>query len=476
MCLIAERDLSRLNPLETGEGEPYAIFVPAVSSTFAAFLNKDWSRYPNRPRPKLINKDFSSLNFLDPDSPLFHYKWALYSFGHAKGNERMFRDRNKQRTVVIGDSGGFQLATGAAPINLVTAGANELAAFRQRTLEWLQATADVALTLDVPTAAISEKKSPIRSFQDCLQYTIANHKHFEASLDPNLGTTFLNVVQGRTLSEQAGWIDAVRCFDYAAGWSFPYAICASFEMLLWLVCKLKHDGLLNGASYLHILGCSRLRLAMMMTPLMRALRRYVNPDLLVTYDASNATFLGGKFKRAYLGWRPSQRTGDPTFIIPAAPQGLRYVGSTEPFPFIGSPVGRSTQMGDYNVDRNAGDRTFDDVGNTLLMSHNLFYHIRAIHELNRLLDTALSGGARSTPLGDSYVLAAQAVERIISKKSFQEAQVAIADNVKTLRFIDRRALISLHEGTEFDRINWATDDFTPEYGFPGTEGEIHYDA
>ena len=70
----------------------------------------------NGDAPEGFEKGTAGMNFLDPDDSYFHYPWGLYSAGHAhldteKSDERepMVQGRDRSKTMILGDSGGFQL-------------------------------------------------------------------------------------------------------------------------------------------------------------------------------------------------------------------------------------------------------------------------------------------------------------------------------------------------------------------------------
>ena len=86
----------------------YARFLPAVSGFYATFIGKQrFEEYVEYNRvPKHFANGVESLNFLDPKAQ-FHYKWCLYSAGHATldlnkdaPGEDMFRNRDRSTSWV----------------------------------------------------------------------------------------------------------------------------------------------------------------------------------------------------------------------------------------------------------------------------------------------------------------------------------------------------------------------------------------
>jgi len=96
----------------------YAVFLPSISGFYGTFVGKQ--RYEEYVDPKRVPAgigEVEALNFLNPDKGAFHYKWALYSAGHAEldvnkhsPKEDMVRNRDRDNSWLLGDSGGFQIA------------------------------------------------------------------------------------------------------------------------------------------------------------------------------------------------------------------------------------------------------------------------------------------------------------------------------------------------------------------------------
>ena len=84
--------------------QDYAIYTPAISSAYSGFL----SRPDNRELAE-------ELTWLKQDKSFF-YPCNLYSAGHAeldiekcKERDWFMHNRDKENTLIIGDSGGFQI-------------------------------------------------------------------------------------------------------------------------------------------------------------------------------------------------------------------------------------------------------------------------------------------------------------------------------------------------------------------------------
>lgn len=146
-----------------------AIFLPSISSFYTKSLAKENLRDGNIPNGL---KSFDDLDFLDADTNVFWYPWALYSAGHAeldvnKGlkKERTFHTRDKSKTMIVGDSGGYQLSTGVLKGSLFSNTIDDLTkdekSLRHRIMRWLEDCADYSMILDIPTTSITNTKSII---------------------------------------------------------------------------------------------------------------------------------------------------------------------------------------------------------------------------------------------------------------------------------------------------------------------------
>src|SRR5262245_25565619 len=84
----------------------YAIYIPALNTTFAPYVvSDDEGRAGIRPL---------DLNFLNRGSKLWTYRWALASAGQFASERRPNAiTRRHGWSCIVGDSGGFQIGTGA---------------------------------------------------------------------------------------------------------------------------------------------------------------------------------------------------------------------------------------------------------------------------------------------------------------------------------------------------------------------------
>ena len=150
-----------------------AIYVPSVSAGYAKDIYaQNWQR----PLPNGIGS--ADLNFLDPQNKLFRISHAMTSAGQALNQNKpcIITERNRMSTLVIGDSGGYQIATNQLLIN----GDRD----RFKILRWLEKTADIAMTLDVPTGPVLKGRYAFQSTKDCLSATLEHLEYFHCNRVP----------------------------------------------------------------------------------------------------------------------------------------------------------------------------------------------------------------------------------------------------------------------------------------------------
>ncbi len=293
-----------------------AIYLPAISAVYAAFVLQPafaapFVRAEGERRPTITPRD---LNFLDPANPHFRHPFALYSAGQSNTaivpKPDMVSQRDRTATLVLGDSGGYQVST--------TSGYFTPALVLQN-MRWMEALADYSMVLDFPTGGIGPGKMAEHverlnangaldainavnrmglDYNACLEQTKLNNDAFLANHAPG-ATAFLNVLQGRSEKESKFWYEAVKHYPFA-GWAFAGHSQNRFSLLLARLLDMRDDGLLQKAEWIHVLGKSELGLGVLLTVVQRAVRRLYNPDFQISFDTASP-FLQGKNQRLYTG-------------------------------------------------------------------------------------------------------------------------------------------------------------------------------
>ena len=326
--------------------------------------------------PSALN-NISDLNFLDPNCRLFHTNYALLSAGHFSNGSTppgIATTRDRSRTMLYGDSGGYQIITGVLPWR-----GDQTRAY---ILRWLEQHCDVAMTLDVPTRAIDNPRSQFRDFPTCLNTTLANLAYFQRNRTPGK-IKLLNVLQGRDRREADAWYQHVKAFKFE-GWAFAGKTRLNFaDMCRRLIIMIRDGEIGPDQPLIHVLGTCRLEAAVILTAIQRELRRLVHPSITITYDASTPALLTSQ----YAGYGPPIFTPND-FRLPTGrfPRSHHYVGSQARFPFD-SAIGRSLRLGDLCVNNRFGAQAaWDGWSGVFLVNHNLDLLLSAIDQAHRILD------------------------------------------------------------------------------------------
>jgi len=143
--------------------QDYAVFLPSISAIYVRLVSQLGDRVPSG-----LPNGLKDLDFLQPNTNLFYYPTALYSSGHSYWDpaqsdiqEAMVQKRDKNATVIVGDSGGYQIATGVLKWpwqkkdNQTSQDwMKDKDAIRMKILRWLEHSCDYSMVLDVPTGSL----------------------------------------------------------------------------------------------------------------------------------------------------------------------------------------------------------------------------------------------------------------------------------------------------------------------------------
>ena len=403
----------------TERNKDYAVFVPAISSIYVKFLSHDsaYNRKVEDDRvPSCFPNGLESMNFLNKDKGLFTYKWGLYSAGHATldikssdKTESHIQFRDKDNTIVVGDSGGFQVAKGVLkfPWAKFKDPGGKCDEVRIKILKWLEHTADWSMILDVPSFSI-HFDTGLTTFKECLEYTCHNNDFFMEWREPG-ATKFLNVLQGNDLKTADQWYDAVKGYSDPKvhgekafeGWAMGGENMRWWYLILYRMIKLRDDGLLENKDWLHFLGTSHLQAAIQLTAIKRNLVK-INPNLEVSFDSASAFMSVAKgLCYEHNSYKPKRFA----FVMEAAKDHKTYVGMDEPYttPFV-NKEGKTVSM-EHSIIMHPTEDTYlktsdicvrgtdfesktswDSLSYVLIMAHNAYQHITAVQTANELCD------------------------------------------------------------------------------------------
>jgi hypothetical protein len=294
------------------------------------------------------------------------------------------------KTMILGDSGGFQVAKG-----VIEWPWDDLAKqdeMRQLSLNWLEETSDWAMTLDFPYKALDNQRAVDAGMdtpEKCLQGTIKNLEYFMAYRSMPKKTKFLNVLQGRNIAEADQWFNAVKDFNNLdiygerafEGWAFGGVHAFDFELIMRRVLILKEEGLLEKSEWLHFLGSGKVHGACAFTELQRQINAwYPNKKIRVSYDAASP-FVSAAHGRIYSNFVISRK--GTSIPMERAIDNKESVGSTNMFMHRNSPIGVTLDDGDICFNgENGFASAWDGFSYVLLMAHSLYLHIKAIETVN----------------------------------------------------------------------------------------------
>ena len=408
---------NRVNFTERHLHGGWAKYLPAISGFYTTHLGKatlDPSFVPPERVPKKFELGIQGLNFFDEDNSYFNYKFGLYSAGHAERNlakcdarEPMIHNRDREKTILIGDSGGFQIATGVIKLDWSTVMTPAGDKLREEILRFLEHTSDWSMTLDVPAFAAMpplSEKTGLTKFSDALDVTVHNLDYFMKHRVPG-ATKFLNVLSGSTKENSREWYDTVKHFSIPSsveamgydkertfeGWAFAGINVKHMRSVLEMILMLRDDDLLATKDWIHVLGIGRLDWGCYFTSIERALRKHYNPNINISFDAASPFVAAGGYALSYNynKFNPDQLTYSMGKGIDN--KGLK--GSTIAMPFQGPIMERLTAgdicvmgPGDLNKHGKEGKTSWDTTSYALVMAHNVYNHIQAVQEINRLAD------------------------------------------------------------------------------------------
>ena len=424
-----------LTPLQ----KDYAIYLPAISSFYSTYVAKQRLEefVPKDRIPLGFDRGIEGMNFLNPEDGYFTYKYGLYSAGHAQldltkslTQESMIQQRDRNNTMILGDSGGYQIGKGVLKFDWLNFEGKEATATRQKILEWLEVTADWSMMLDVPTWACDHIHSPktgLKSFEDCLEKTRFNNDYF---LMNRLGQTkWLNVLQGGDWDTAEKWYQGVKEFSdpkgkyagrEAEGWAMGGANMCKMDITLRRLMILREDNLLKGKNWMHFLGTAQLDWSCYLTLIQRQIRKHINEEFTISFDCASP-FIATAHGLVYTNAVHTPKRW--SVIMDKAPDNKALAGSDIPFPFE-SEFGRRLTMGDiayYNIGKRKTDAelkgvkfdhlnsehyhevprlnklgkipnrtSWDSFAYALMMGHNVECHIRAVQRAQQLMDIEIA--------------------------------------------------------------------------------------
>jgi len=398
-----------LTPLQ----KDYAVYLPAISSFYSTYIAKQRLEkfIPDDRVPAGFDRGIEGMNFLNPEQGYFTYKYGLYSAGHAQLDlkksmvqESMIQQRDRSNTMILGDSGGYQIGKGVLQFDWKDFEGPKADAVRRSILEWLEQTADWSMMLDVPTWACDHIHSPktgLKTFEDCLDKTRYNNDFF--LMNRSGQTKWLNVLQGGNWDTAEKWYQGVKEFSdpngkyagrEAEGWAFGGANMCKMDITLKRLMTLREDGLLKGKNWIHFLGTAQLDWSCYLTLIQRQIRKHINEEITISFDCASP-FIATAHGLVYTN---SQHTPKRwSVIMDKAPDNKALAESDIPFPWE-SEIGRRLTLGDIchyapgmlNKIGKEGRTSWDSFAYALMMGHNVYQHIVAVQRAQQLMDIEIA--------------------------------------------------------------------------------------
>jgi len=477
----------------TAKQNDYAVFLPAISGFYATFVGKQRNEeYVDPARFPQGLTDMEQMNWLNPTKALFPYKWSLYSGGHANldlnkqdWSEDMVRNRDPN-TLMLGDSGGFQIAKGLWEGDWKAGSSCPKAQKkREQVLAWLDGIADYGMTLDIPTWVALDKeagkKCGIGSHQEAVDATKYNNDYFMANRKgiKNGGVKILNVLQGANHPDAEEWYQTMKHYCDPAqhpdthfnGWAMGGQNMCDVDLILRRLVILRHDNLLQEGvhDWMHFLGTSKLEWAVLLTVIQRAVRKYVNPKFTISFDCASP-FLATANGQVYFE-NVFPNNGKWSYRMAPSADNKKYALDTRKWSdgvvadgvyprWEDSPLSNLLQMKDIciykpgvvkagvtidetnfqepgsydvlpDVNKNGkwGKTSWDSFSYALLMGHNVWMHLTAVQEANRRFDIGEHPAMmRSSGPGGEYF--EHLVERIFAEPDKDKA-LKIVDDYST---------------------------------------------
>jgi len=448
----------------TASQKDYAIFLPALSGFYATFVGKqrreeyvDYNRVP-----KHWTNGVESGNWLNRDKSLFQYQWSLYSAGHAEldinkdsAKEDMVRDRNRETSWLLGDSGGFQIGKGVWEGDWKDPNCPKAMKKRTQVLSWMDAYMDYGMILDIPAwvsrSPAGQKATGINNYQDAVNATRINNDYFMKNRSG--ACKFLNVLQGENHADAEDWYQQMKDYcdpvkypdTHFNGWSMGGQNMCDVHLVLKRLVALRFDGLLEKGvhDFMHFLGTSKLEWATLLTDIQRAVRKYHNENFTITFDCASP-FLATANGQIYCELETQDRTkwvyrmvpsiDDKALSTDTTPFGQAFVREGKHGSFKDSPITNGLQAkdvciygpGDLNKIGKEGKTSWDSFSYAIQMAHNVWSHIDAVQEANRQYD---NGTYPAMLVDESFdrLFFRDVVEAIFATDSRDEANAVIEE-------------------------------------------------
>jgi queuine/archaeosine tRNA-ribosyltransferase len=227
-----------------------------------------------------------SFRFYNKDmDPIYNYPYFLISAGHNyKKDIKEKIGVDPKNAIILGDSGGFQIATNQIKDTNDT---------RLKIFNWLEKNTNYSINLDIPLFEFKDGKRIESNNWD--KNLIRSKENFQFFKDNASGSTkYLNVMHGNNIEKLDQWYNEMKDFNFDGGWAIGSS-SSIFFMLLSFFYLLEHkefDKFKNSKHkvLMHFLGFSK----MSEVPLILYLQQKLNSlgyNITITYDSSSPNLI-----------------------------------------------------------------------------------------------------------------------------------------------------------------------------------------
>lgn len=385
------------------QNKNYAIYLPAIQEPFAKYVMSEDKDVP-------IGLSPSDLNFLDGENRFWRYGKCLASAGlftYSSGRNSITH-RNPQSSWVLGDSGGYQVGTGALKEIRKKMGKSvsddEILRLWNETefihdmLRWVECNCDYAMTLDMPlwTKDDPNSTSPFRHLEkpQLLDATIDNLKYIEKYRGSYGACKFLNVIQGSNDADEDWWYNNIKRFRFE-GWAFggTEQWKGGLSRVLRRVLILRDDKELQaGQDLLHLLGVSQTNWTIALTEIQRGVQKTANAEFRITFDSATPFHNAG----SYMNYFKPQEFGSSmrSWLRNLEEFDSSQTGMSQSLddPFcVGSPLSDALTIRDafkelsaYKHDGKYEENALSKFGQNALANHNVYMTIDGFNKACRL--------------------------------------------------------------------------------------------
>lgn len=267
--------------------------------------------YGNQIKKDFTFKNGKTIKMYDPSIyPTLYNQWFLAPAGHLYKN---FEYRNQigavDDVILFGDSGGFQIASGAIKWDIT---------LRDKIFKWLESQCNYSVNLDIPPRLNYANK-----FDECLKISSENFKYFAENQSGK--TKFLNVMQGDTVERYTKWCQTVKDYPFN-GWCLGGVGVNLTNLMSAIAVFIDEIDLFDkNIELVHSLGTSKIIEFAVLSQLQKSLND-IGSHIQVTTDSSspnNASRFGtyyingdlkdGSFKQIHI---PKFKLGGGEVMIP----------------------------------------------------------------------------------------------------------------------------------------------------------------